>query len=456
MSAKKYSMNMTEGPLLPKIISFTLPLIASSVLQLLFNAADMIVAGRYVGANALAAIGSTSALINLLVNLFMGLSVGGNVLVARFFGSGREKDVSETVHTAILLSITSGAFLAFFGYVTAPKLLLIMGTPAEVLELASLYIRIYFMGMPVMMLYNFGSAILRAIGDTKRPLFFLTIAGVVNVICNVTFIVFLNRGVDGVAMATVLSQALSAFLVLGCLIKTDECYKVEIKKLRFAGDKLLQILRLGIPAGIQGCLFSFSNVLIQSSVNSFGADTMAGNSAASNIEGFVYVIMNAFHHTALSFTSQNYGAKNFERIKKVCFNCMILVSLCGLSSGLIAYAFGPKLLSLYANSADREIVVRYGMTRMSIIMLSYFTCGTMDCMVGCIRGLGYSVMPTIVSLLGACGFRILWIFTIFAGMHTLECLYVSYPISWIITTLTHIVCYVIVFKKMRKRLNAFQ
>ncbi|MCQ2513435.1 MAG: MATE family efflux transporter, partial [Lachnospiraceae bacterium] len=447
MAAKKYSMNMTEGALLPKIISFTLPLIASSVLQLLFNAADMIVAGRYVGANALAAIGSTSALINLLVNLFIGLAVGGNVLVARFFGSGREKDVSETVHTAILLSLTSGAFLALFGYITAPKLLLIMGTPTEVLNLASLYIRIYFMGMPVMMLYNFGSAILRAIGDTKRPLFFLTIAGVVNVICNVTFIVFLKRGVDGVAMATVLSQALSAFLVIGCLIKTDECYKVEVRKLRFSLDKLFQILRLGIPAGIQGCLFSFSNVLIQSSVNSFGAETMAGNSAASNIEGFVYVIMNAFHHTALSFTSQNYGAKNFERIKKVCLNCMILVTISGLLSGFIAYTFGPQLLSLYANSADREIVVRYGMTRMSIIMLTYFTCGTMDCMVGCIRGLGYSVMPTIVSLLGACGFRILWIFTIFANMHTLECLYVSYPISWIITTTTHIICFITVFRK---------
>lgn len=454
MADKKYSMNMTEGALLPKIISFTLPLIASSVLQLLFNAADMIVAGRYVGANALAAIGSTSSLINLLVNLFMGLSVGGNVLVARFFGSGREKDVSETVHTAILLSLTSGIFLAAFGYIAAPQILILMGTPEEVLGLASLYIRIYFLGMPVMMLYNFGSAILRAIGDTKRPLMFLTVAGVVNVICNVTFIVFLGRGVDGVALATVLSQALSAFLVLSCLLKTNECYKIEISKLRFTKDKLLQILRLGIPAGIQGCLFSISNVLIQSSVNSFGADTMAGNSACSNIEGFVYVIMNAFHHTALSFTSQNYGAKNFERIKKVCFNCMILVIACGMGAGLLAYGFGPSLLSLYANSTDRDVVVHYGMIRMQIIMLTYFTCGTMDCMVGCIRGLGYSVMPTIVSLLGACGFRILWIFTVFASLRSLECLYMSYPISWVITTTAHIICFSIIFRKTRMRLNA--
>ncbi len=454
MAAKKYSMNMTEGYLLPKIISFTLPLIASSILQLLFNAADMVVAGRYVGAGALAAIGSTSSLINLLVNLFIGLSVGGNVMVARYFGSAREKDVSETVHTSVLLSVLSGAFLAIFGFIAAPKLLALMGTPESVLPLSSLYIRIYFLGMPLSMLYNFGSAILRAIGDTKRPLIYLAISGVVNVVCNVTFIILFGLGVDGVALATVLSQALSAILVLRCLIKSDECYKVEIKKLRLYKDKVLQILRLGLPAGIQGCLFSFSNVLIQSSVNSFGADVMAGNSAASNIEGFVYVIMNAFHHTCLSFTSQNYGAKNFERIKKVVLYCLSLVVLLGFTSGVLAYVFGPELLSLYANGNDKAVVIQYGMTRMGIIMFSYFTCGTMDCMVGAIRGLGYSVMPTIVSLLGACGFRILWIFTIFSQLHTLECLYMSYPISWTITTLVHVICFTVVFVKMKKLLNA--
>lgn len=454
MAVKKYSMNMTEGSILPKIISFTLPLIASSVLQLLFNAADMVVAGRFVGANALAAIGSTSSLINLLVNLFMGLSVGGNVMVARYFGSGREKDVSETVHTAILLSIISGAFLALFGYIAAPELLRMMGTPESVLPLSSLYIRIYFLGMPVSMLYNFGSAVLRAIGDTKRPLVFLTIAGVINVICNMTFIILFGMGVEGVALATILSQALSAILVLLCLIRSDECYRVELKRLRIYRDKLLQILRLGLPAGIQGCLFSLSNVLIQSSVNSFGADTMAGNSAASNIEGFVYVIMNSFHHTCLSFTSQNYGAKRFDRIKKVVLTCFGLVVILGLGAGSLAYFFGPRLLSLYADTNDKAVVIKYGMIRMGIIMFSYFTCGTMDCMVGAIRGLGYSVMPTIVSLLGACGFRILWIYTVFAKLHSLECLYCSYPISWTITTTVHIICFTIIFMKAKKRFNA--
>ena len=453
MAAKKYSMNMCEGPLLPKIISFTLPLIASSILQLLFNAADMVVAGRYVGANALAAIGSTSSLINLMINLFMGLSVGGNVLVARYFGSGRERDVSETSHTAVLLSLVSGVIIAISGFFLAPILLKMMGTPDSVLPLSSLYIRIYFMGMPVSMLYNFGSAILRAVGDTKRPLFYLTVSGVLNVICNIAFIVFFGMGVEGVAFATVISQALSAFLVLGCLIKSDECYRIEIRKLRFYKDKLVQILKLGIPAGVQGCLFSLSNVLIQSSVNSFGADAMAGNSAACNIEGFVYVIMNAWHHAALSFTSQNYGAGEFKRIKKAVFICQTLVITLGFTAGALAYIFGSNLLSLYATGKDLDIVIEYGMRRMSIIMFSYFTCGTMDCMVGAIRGLGYSVMPTIVSLLGACGFRILWIYTVFAKFRSLECLYYSYPLSWTITTSIHVVCFIIAFRKARRDLN---
>ena len=454
MAAKKYSMNMCEGPLLPKIISFTLPLIASSILQLLFNAADMVVAGRYVGANALAAIGSTSPLINLLINLFMGLSVGGNVLVARYFGSGKEKDVSETSHTAVLLSLVSGVIIAAFGFTFAPGLLELMGTPEEVLPLAVTYIRIYFLGMPVSMLYNFGSAILRAVGDTKRPLLYLTLAGILNIICNVTFIIAFHMGVDGVAFATVISQALSAILVLRCLIRSDECYRIEIKKLCFYKDKLIQIMKLGIPAGIQGCLFSLSNVLIQSSVNSFGASAMAGNSACGNIEGFVYVSMNAWHHASLSFTSQNYGAKEFNRIKKAVLICQTLVISIGLSLGILAYAFGPELLSLYATGDDIAVVIQYGMIRMGIIMLTYFTCGTMDCMVGAIRGLGYSVMPTIVSLLGACGFRILWIYTVFVGEHTLSCLYLSYPISWTITTLIHIVCFVIAFRKAKRALNA--
>ena len=451
MNAKVHSMNMCEGALVPKIIKFTLPLIASGILQLLFNAADMVVAGRYVGANALAAVGSTSSLINLLVNLFMGLSVGANVLVARFFGSGQEKDVSETVHTSVLLSLICGFFLAGFGFFMAPKLLVMMGTPAEVLPLSVLYIRIYFAGMPVSLLYNFASAILRAVGDTKRPLIYLTVAGVINVIANIIFIVFLGFGVDGVAYATVISQTISAVMVLMSLIKSNECYKVELSKLRLYGEKVKLILRFGLPAGLQGCVFSFSNVLIQSSINSFGAEAMAGNSAACNIEGFIYVAMNAFHHTSLSFTGQNFGAKKFDRIKKVCLTGLIMVSVVGFVLGSLSYIFGPELLAIYADKADAEIVIHYGMRRMAVIMFTYFTCGTMDCIVGSIRGLGYSIMPTIVSLLGACAFRIIWICTVFRSVHTLECLYLSYPISWILTTSVHLICFVIVFKKAKNR-----
>ncbi len=447
---KEYSMNMCEGPLFPKIISFSVPLILSGILQLLFNAADMIVAGRFVGKNALAAIGSTSSLINLLVNVFMGLSVGGNVLVARFMGSGKARDVHETVHTSILLSVICGVSLSFIGIAFAPGLLVMMGTPEDVLPLSVLYIRIYFAGMPMSMLYNFGAAILRAIGDTKRPLRFLTFAGIINAVCNVIFIVVFNMGVDGVAYATILSQTISAIMTLKCLVSTEECYKLEIKKLHIYRDKLLQILRLGLPAGFQGAIFSISNVLIQSSINSFGADAMAGNTAACNIEGFVYVAMNSIHHTCLSFTSQNYGAHKFDRVKKTFLICLSFVTAIGLALGVICYFTGPALLAIYAGETDKAVVIEYGMIRMAIIMFGYFTCGTMDVCVGSIRGLGYSVMPMIVSLLGACGLRILWIYTIFAANRTLDCLYWSYPISWAITTVAHIICFTIVFKKLKK------
>lgn len=451
MKKKEYSINMTEGALFPQIVSFTIPLILSGLLQLLFNAADMIVAGRFVGKEALAAIGSTSSLINLLVNVFLGLSTGANVLVARFFGSGKEKDVSETVHTSILISLLSGACLAIVGIAFAPTLLKLMDTPVEILPLSCLYIRIYFAGMPLSMLYNFSAAILRAIGDTKRPLYYLTIAGASNAVCNVIFIVLFGMSVDGVAYATVLSQGISAFLTTKCIMQTDECYRFEIKKLRLHKDKLVQILRLGLPAGFQGALFSISNVLIQSSVNSFGGDTMAGNTASSSIEGFVYVAMNSWHHSCLCFTSQNYGAKRFDRIKKAFLACQGCVITIGFALGAIAYAFGPALLTIYAGEADKDVVIYYGMIRMSIIMLTYFTCGTMDVCVGALRGLGYSIMPMIVSLLGACGFRILWIFTVFHKYHTLECLYISYPVSWTLTTIAHIVCFIIAFRKMKQR-----
>ena len=445
---------MCEGPIFSKIVAYTLPLILSGILQLLFNAVDMIVAGRFVGKGALAAIGSTSSLINLLVNVFIGLSTATNALVARFFGSGRDKDVHETVHTSIALSVICGVILTFIGITFAPKILVLMGTPEDVLPLASLYIRIYFIGMPVSMLYNFGAAVLRAIGDTKRPLYFLTVAGAINAVCNVIFIVVFNMGVAGVAYATVLSQAISAVLTLRCLMKTDECYRFEIRKLKIYKDKFLQVLRLGLPAGFQGVVFSLSNVLIQSSINSFGSDAMAGNTAATNIEGFVYVAMNSFHVTCLSFVGQNFGAHNFERIKKIFLTCLGCVVVVGLATGATAYLFGPQVLSIYATAEDKAVIISYGMLRMGIIMFTYFTCGTMDTCVGALRGLGYSITPMIVSLMGACGFRIIWIYTIFQVNRTLECLYASYPISWTITTTVHIICFIFIFRKLKKRAGA--
>ncbi len=451
MKTKEYSINMCEGPLFSKIVAFTIPLILSSILQLLFNAADMIVAGKYVGKEALAAIGTTGSLINLIINVFMGLSVGSNVLVARYRGAKRDKDVFETVHTSILLSIICGLILTVIGVIFAPKILVLMGTPENVLPLSSLYIRIYFLGMPMSMLYNFGAAILRAVGDTKHPLTYLTIAGALNAVCNVIFIVVFHMGVDGVAYATILSQTVSAILTLGCLVRSRENYRLEFKKLRLYKDKVLQIMKLGLPAGFQGAIFSMSNVLIQSSINSFGESAMAGNTAATNLEGFVYVAMNSFYHACLSFTSQNYGAHKFDRVKKVLITCLGCVIVSGAVLGFLCYFFGPQLLSIYADKADRDIVISYGMLRIPIIMLTYFTCGMMDVIVGSIRGLGYSIMPMIVSLMGACGFRILWIYTVFKKIHTLPCLYYSYPISWVLTFSVHLICFIIVFKKMKPK-----
>lgn len=444
---KSYQMDMCEGSLLPKLIRFAVPLMLSSVLQLLFNAVDMVVVGRYAGNESLAAVGSTSSLINLLTNVFMGLSVGANVLIARYYGAKQEKEVSETVHTAIVISIISGILLTFIGFGFAKPLLHLMGTPDDVISLSVLYIRIYFAGMPVLLLYNFGSAILRAIGDTKRPLYYLTLAGIVNVVLNLVFVVFFHMDVAGVALGTVLSEAVSAALILRALTKTEGGCQLKFSKLRISKDKLLRIARIGLPAGFQGALFSLSNVLIQSSVNSFGSVAMAGNTASSNLEGFVYISMNAIYQTALSVISQNIGGKKYDRVKKTILYCQMLVVLLGIVMGFGAYALRTQLLHIYTSD---ETVVAYGAARMKIIMLTYFACGMMDVMVGCLRGMGYSIMPMIVSLLGACGLRIVWIMTIFQSVHTLECLYISYPVSWTVTAFVHFLCYLCVRKKVYK------
>lgn len=447
---KSYEIDMCHGPLLGKILMFSIPLMLSGILQLLFNAADIVVVGRFAGSQSLAAVGSTSSLINLLINVFIGLSVGANVLIARYYGAGQEKEVSDTVHMAVLLSIISGIFLCVVGVVLARPLLELMGTPSDVLNKSVLYMRIYFLGMPVLLLYNFGSSILRAIGDTKRPLYYLLAAGVVNVVLNLFFVIVLEMDVAGVALATVLSQCISAACIIRCLMKSSGCFRLYPKLLRIHKDKLLRIVRIGLPAGMQGAIFSVSNVLIQSSVNSFGSIAMAGNTAASNVEGFVYTAMNAMHQTAVSFTSQNLGGRQYDRIKKVLIECLAIVTGIGLVMGNAVYLLGEPILGIY--SSDPE-VIRYGILRLSVICTTYFLCGTMDTIVGAIRGLGYSVMPMIVSLLGACGLRVLWIFTVFQWNHSLFTLYISYPISWGITFSVHVICYLIVGKKIKQALG---
>lgn len=448
-NSTKYEIDMCNGPLLGKILLFSLPLMLSGILQLLFNAADMIVVGRWVGSDALAAVGSTGSLINLMVNIFIGLSVGANVLVARFYGAGQEQELSEMVHTAILTSVFCGILLIFIGYYAAPYALHAMGAPIEVINQSIVYIRIYFAAMPAMMLYNFGSAILRAVGDTRRPLFFLTLAGVINVILNLIFVIVFSLGVIGVALATAISQVISAVLVLICLLKTESAYGIRLKNLRISRHKLLLMLKIGLPAGFQGAIFSISNVLIQSSVNSFGYIAMAGNSAASNLEGFVYTAMNTMSQTAITFVGQNYGANKFKRIRTISIQCLCIVTVIGLLLGNLFYLLGPYLLKFYTTDPE---VISFGLNRLLLICCPYFLCGVMDTLVGCLRGMGRSVLPMLVSLTGACLFRIIWIYTIFASFKTLKILYLSYPISWTITAMVHVVCLLVIYKKERNKM----
>ncbi|MDD6136343.1 MAG: MATE family efflux transporter [Lachnospiraceae bacterium] len=448
----QYKIDMCNGPILPKLLAFAVPLMCSSILQLLFNAADIVVVGKFAGDDALAAVGSNTSLINLLTNFFLGLSIGANVLVARFYGAKEEKETSETIHTAMLLAVISGILLTLIGCIGAGQILKWMNTPKEVLPLAATYLRIYFLGMTAMMLYNFGSAILRAVGDTKRPLYYLAFAGVINVLLNLLFVVVFDMSVAGVALATVISQCISAYLIIRCMMREKDIIRLECKKLRIHKNRFLNILRIGLPASFQGMLFSFSNVIIQSSVNSFGNIVVAGNSAAQNIEGFVYVSMNAFHQATISFTSQNIGAGRYDRINKILIQAELAVITVGLVLGNLCYVFGRPMLSIFTSKAVTQDA---GMTRIAVICTTYCLCGMMDVMVGSLRGLGYSVMPTIVSLIGACGLRLLWIFTFFRmeKFHTLTSLYLTYPASWIVTTIAHIICYIIVRKKLEHNLE---
>ena len=437
---------MTEGSIFNKIILFAIPLMLSSILQLLFNAADLVVVGKFAGSESLAAVGSTNALINLLVNLFIGLSMGASVVMGRCIGARRYDEAHKALHTAMAIATVGGVMMIFVGYFASAPMLKLMATPDDVINLSILYMKIYFMGMPGMMAYNFGSAILRSAGDTKRPLYFLTVAGVVNVILNLILVIGFHMGVAGVAIATATSQYISGFFVVMALVKSEGYMQLHLKELRFHKDQAFEMIRIGFPAGLQGIIFSISNVLIQSSINSFGKIVMAGNTAASNIEGFVYTAMNSIYQTALSFTSQNMGAKRYDRIDKILFECQLTVIIIGLVAGIGAYTMGDKLLAIY--DSDPE-VIGYGLTRMSLVCAPYFLCGMMDVMVGSLRGMGYSIMPMIVSLTGACLFRVIWILTVFAANHTLFTLYISYPISWALTFSIHLLCYLVVRRKFK-------
>lgn len=448
--SKQYQMDMCSGSVLKKLLLFSLPLMASGVLQLLFNAADIIVVGKFAGDNSMGAVGSTSSLINLFTNLFVGLSVGVNVIAARAHGANSASDMHDTVHTSMLLSVICGAVLAVIGFILAPEMLILMNATENQLPLAVMYLRIYFLGMPAMMVYNFGGAILRAVGDTKRPLYFLTAAGVINVLLNLLFVIVLKMDVAGVALATVLSQCISAGLTVLCLIKDNTEIHLDLKQLKIRKRILFSVMRVGLPAGFQGTIFSLSNVVIQSSINLFGDTVVSGNSAASSVEGFIYMAMNTFHQAAISFTGQHMGAKKYSRIPKILVSSLLCVTVTGLVFGWTAFLLGRPLLGIYSNSSD---VVDAGMVRLSIIATTYALCGMMDVMVGMLRGLGYSIMPMIVSLLGACGLRILWIATVFQipEYHSPRTVYLSYPMSWGITLLVHIICYVIVWRRLKRR-----
>ena len=442
--------DLTSGPMLKKIILFSLPLAASSILQLLFNAADVVVVGRFAGSTALAAVGSNGALINLLVNLFVGLSLGANVVAARCFGARDEKGVQNTVQTAVTLGLVSGVLLAFVGFFAARGLLELMSCPEDVIGLSTLYLKIYFIGMPMTMLYNFSAALLRAVGDTRRPLYCLAVAGVINVVLNLVFVILFQMSVAGVALATIISQTVSALMVTVLLIREEGALHLDLRHLGFHKRALVQILQIGLPAGLQSTVFSLSNVVIQSASNSFGSTVVAGNSAASNLEGFIYTGMNAFAQAAVTFTSQNVGARRYDNLDRVMRNCLLCAVVVGLVLGGGAFLTGESLLHFYSTD---ETVVAAGLARMKVICTSYFLCGIMDTLASCLRGRGYSVLPMIVSLVGSCLLRLVWIATIFQLFRSTTTLYISYPISWLLTASVHLTCLLVVRHKTNARLK---
>ena len=442
----RYEIDMCNGSIMDKLISFSIPLMLSGILQLLFNAVDIIVVGRFAGSQALAAVGSTTALINVFTNLFIGVSLGANVLAARFYASGRKKEMSETVHTSILFALLSGIVMVFVGLFFSRAALELMDTPADVIDQSALYMQIYFAGLPFFMLYNYGAAILRAVGDTKRPLFFLVIAGVINAGLNLFLVIVLHLGVAGVAIATVIAQMISCILVLRCLYQSTGSYQLRISRLTLKWTYLKQIFQVGIPAGIQSTVINFSNVLLQSSVNSFGSVAMAGYTAANNIFGFLFAAVNSITQACMSFTSQNYGVGKWKRMDRVLLNCMLLTVIVSLVLGGGSYLFGPELLRIYTSDAA---VIQCGMEILLYTTVTYFMCGIMDLFPGALRGMGCSAVPMLLSVIGTVGTRVVWIFMVFPKYRSLDILFISYPASWLVTIALQVVCYYFVRKKVK-------
>lgn len=442
---KSFEIDMCNGTLMDKLISFSIPLMLSGILQLMFNAVDIIVVGRFAGSESLAAVGSTTALINVFTNLFIGISLGSNVLAARYYAAGKEREMSETVHSSLTLALISGILMAFAGLFFSRTALEWMGTPDDVIDLAALYMKIYFIGMPFFMLYNYGAAILRAVGDTKRPLLFLVVSGLVNAGLNMILVICFHMAVEGVAIATVISQLLSCIMVLICLYRTQGCYQFRFSKLGLKRIYVLQIFQVGIPAGIQSTVINFSNVLLQSSVNSFGSIAMAGYTAANNIFGFLYTSVNSVTQACMSFTSQNYGAGKTKRMDRVLIDCLILSCAFSLTMGCCAWFFGPQLLRIYTESSA---VISCGVEILSFTTVTYFLCGIMDLIPGALRGMGRSAVPMILSIIGTVGTRIVWIFWIFPYHRSLDILFLSYPVSWILTILMQVICFFIVRKSV--------
>ncbi len=451
MKHSKYEIDMCNGSIMDKLISFSLPLMLSSILQLMFNAVDIIVVGRFDSSQALAAVGSTTALISIFTNLFIGISLGANVLAARYFAAGRDREMSESVHTSIALALVSGIIMIFVGIGMSRFALELMDTPADVIDLSVTYMRIYFCGMPFFMLYNYGAAILRAVGDTKRPLMFLAAAGMANVALDLLLVIVIPLGVAGVAIGTVSSQFISCILVLRCLYKSEGSYQLRFSKLTLKWVYMKRIFQVGIPAGIQSTVINFSNALLQSSVNSFGSTAMAGYTAANNILGFLYVSVNAVTQACMSFTSQNYSVGKQKRMDRVLLDCVILSAGAAVVLGVGAYVFGTQLLGIY--TSDKE-VIRCGLEILSITTVPYFLCGIMDLIPGALRGMGHSAVPMVLSVIGTVGTRVLWIYVFFPHHRSLYFLFISYPGSWIATIIMQAVCFWFVRKKCILQLQA--